>query len=79
MNAPAISLFAGAGGMDIGVFGAGFSTVCAIESDPHCAASLRRNGGRKVVWQPPAVPNHVDVTPERDQERIAYVPEGLCL
>ena len=51
MNAPAISLFAGAGGMDIGVFGAGFSTVCAIESDPHCAATLRRNGGRKVVWQ----------------------------
>ena len=37
--------------MDIGVHGAGFKTVCAIESDPHCAATLRRNGARKVVWQ----------------------------
>ena len=25
------------------------------------------------------VANHVDVTPRRDQERIAYVPEGLWL
>lgn len=51
MTLPAISLFAGAGGMDIGVDNAGFKTVCAIESDPHCAATLRRNGRRKVVWQ----------------------------
>ena len=51
MSSSAISLFAGAGGMDIGVHGAGFKTVCAIESDPHCAATLRRNGARKVVWQ----------------------------
>ena len=51
MSSSAISLFAGAGGMDIGVHSAGFKTVCAIESDPHCAATLRRNGARKVVWQ----------------------------
>ena len=51
MSSSAISLFAGAGGMDIGVHAAGFNTVCAIESDPHCAATLRRNGHRKVVWQ----------------------------
>ena len=51
MSSSAISLFAGAGGMDIGVHSAGFKTVCAIESDPHCAATLRRNGPRKVVWQ----------------------------
>ncbi len=44
-------MFAGAGGMDIGVHVAGFKTVCAIESDPHCAATLRRNAPRKVVWQ----------------------------
>ena len=47
----AVSLFSGAGGMDIGVGRAGFKTVCAIESDPHCAATLRRNAPRKVVWQ----------------------------
>ncbi len=51
MPLTAISLFAGAGGMDIGVDGAGFRTICAIESDPHCAATLRRNGRRKSVWQ----------------------------
>ena len=37
--------------MDIGVGHAGFSTVCAIESDPHCAATLRRNARGKTVWQ----------------------------
>lgn len=51
MTLNAISLFAGAGGMDIGASHAGFKTVCAIESDPHCAATLRRNGRGKVVWQ----------------------------
>ena len=47
----AISLFAGAGGMDIGVDSAGFKTICAIESDPHCASTLRCNARRKTVWQ----------------------------
>lgn len=47
----AISLFAGAGGMDIGVDRAGFTTVCAIESDPHCTATLRRNARGKTIWQ----------------------------
>ena len=51
MSSSAISLFAGAGGMDVGVYAAGFRTICAIESDPHCAATLRANGARKVVWQ----------------------------
>ncbi len=34
--------------MDIGV---GFKTVCAIESDSHCAAPLRRNGRGRIVRQ----------------------------
>ena len=27
----------------------------------------------------PLVPNHIDITPKRDRERISYVPEGLWL
>ena len=47
----ALSLFAGAGGLDIGVDQAGFKTVCSIECDPHCASTLRRNASGKIVWQ----------------------------
>ena len=48
---PAISLFAGAGGLDIGVDAAGFQTICAVELDPHCVSTLLRNARGKAVWQ----------------------------
>ena len=51
MKPKAISLFSGAGGMDIGVGKAGFNNVCSIEMDPHCASTLRRNSSRMAVWQ----------------------------
>ncbi len=51
MKPKAISLFSGAGGMDIGVGKAGFDNVCSIEMDPHCASTLRRNSARTAVWQ----------------------------
>lgn len=44
-----MSLFAGAGGMDIGVDRAGFKTACAIEQDPHCVETLRNNSPEKLV------------------------------
>lgn len=47
----AISLFAGAGGLDVGVDGAGFRTICAVELDAHCVSTLRRNARGKTVWQ----------------------------
>ena len=47
----ALSLFSGAGGLDIGVDKAGFKTVCSIEADVHCAATLRRNARKKTIWQ----------------------------
>ena len=47
----AISLFAGAGGLDIGVDAAGFRTICAIELDVHCVSTLLRNARGKAVWQ----------------------------
>ena len=43
----AISLFSGAGGMDIGVDNAGFHTVCAVEIDRHCVDTLNANQSRK--------------------------------
>lgn len=52
MRPKAISLFSGAGGMDIGVEKAGFNNVCSIEMDPHCVSTLRRNASsRGAVWQ----------------------------
>ena len=51
MKPKALSLFSGAGGMDIGITKAGFENVCSIEMDPHCAATLRRNSSRMAVWQ----------------------------
>ena len=51
MTLRALSLFAGAGGLDAGVDLAGFKTVCAIELDPHCASTLALNFPRKVVWR----------------------------
>jgi len=38
-----ISLFSGAGGMDIGFENAGFETVVAVEFDPSCCDTLRAN------------------------------------
>ena len=51
MRLKAISLFAGAGGLDVGVDQAGFKTICSIEQDPHCATTLRNNAVGKTIWQ----------------------------
>ena len=39
----AISLFSGAGGMDIGIRDAGFNILAALELDEHCCATLMAN------------------------------------
>ncbi|MBC6442428.1 MAG: DNA cytosine methyltransferase [Rhodobacteraceae bacterium] len=51
MKPLSISLFSGAGGMDIGVARAGFANLCSVEADPYCAATLRRNCSGTAVWQ----------------------------
>ena len=75
MKLSALSLFAGAGGLDIGVRNAGFETVCSIEFDPHCISTLRRNARKKVVWQ-------VDVRaldPLRMADSLGFKQEDLHL
>lgn len=47
----ALSLFSGAGGMDIGVRRAGFKDLCSVEFDPHCASTLRQNAPQSPVWR----------------------------
>ena len=50
MKHHALSLFAGAGGLDIGIDSCNFKTSCAVELDPHCVSTLRQNARGKNVW-----------------------------
>lgn len=43
----ALSLFSGAGGMDIGVLQAGFDILSCVELDKHCCETLRENISRE--------------------------------
>lgn len=43
----ALSLFSGAGGMDIGVIQASFDVIACIEIDPHCCETLRAAAERE--------------------------------
>lgn len=43
----AISLFSGAGGMDIGIKDAGFDILAEVEFDEHCCATLESNAERQ--------------------------------
>ncbi len=45
----AVSLFSGAGGLDLGVERAGYSVIYAVENDPTAVATLNRNRER---WYP---------------------------
>jgi len=70
----AISLFSGAGGMDIGIKKAGFDILAEVEMDKHCCQTLRaaavREGADTIVYErdvreidPGAVCGHVNVWP----------------
>ena len=56
----AISLFAGAGGLDLGVEKAGYRVVYAVENDPVAVSTLNRNRKRFFRSLPAAVP--LDIT-----------------
>jgi DNA (cytosine-5)-methyltransferase 1 len=48
----AVSLFTGAGGLDIGIEQAGFRTVAAVECDDDCVETLRLNQRRGITIPP---------------------------
>lgn len=70
----AISLFSGAGGMDLGVEMAGCRTLCSIEIDPYCVETIRANNDKeRTVWQ-------VDiraVDPKAAAKTLGVVPGDL--
>ena len=50
---PVISLYTGAGGLDLGLEAAGFAVSAAVEMDSHCCETLRRNRpGWKLIEAP---------------------------
>ena len=43
MNLSAVSIFSGAGGMDLGVEQAGFRNICSVDTDSNCVATMQLN------------------------------------
>ncbi len=51
MKLPVVSLFSGAMGLDLGLEQSGIETTLAVEVDPHCCATIRRNRPGLDVWE----------------------------
>lgn len=75
----AISLFSGAGGMDIGVSQAGFNIISCIENDPNCCETLRE---AKRIFQLKAKIIEADIReiePKTLMEELGLKPGNLDL
>ncbi|MDR2613336.1 MAG: DNA cytosine methyltransferase [Deltaproteobacteria bacterium] len=75
----AISLFSGAGGMDLGIRRAGFDVLAAIESDRHCCATLRAAIGREGAGTRVYQADIREIDPARLGEELAIAPAELDL
>ena len=75
----AISLFSGAGGMDIGVQQAGFNILSCLELDKNCCATLRENisreGRNTVVYEG----DIKEYSPEQILDDLGYRPGEIDL
>jgi DNA (cytosine-5)-methyltransferase 1 len=66
-----VELFAGAGGMAIGLERCGLRHVALVEWDKHCVTTLRRNGFKNVIHRNA---NHVDYTEFHGADVVAGGP-----
>lgn len=75
----ALSLFTGAGGMDIGVSEAGFHVLASIEIDPHCCSTLRAASVRK-PHKPLVIEADIrTINPKQLMQQIGLHPGDLDL
>lgn len=78
-NFKALSLFSGAGGMDLGVLQAGFEILASIEKDKYCCATLHaaiERDHRKTL----VIENDIlQINPNVLMQKLELVPEELDL
>lgn len=75
----AVSLFSGAGGMDLGVINAGFEILACIELDPHCCETLRCAATREKRNTRIYEENIRSIDPIRLQQELGVIPGELDL
>ena len=69
-----VSLFSGAGGMDVGVVNAGFEVVVAAELDPHACETYRENHKNTIVVQGDVIENFDKITNFNDIDMVIGGP-----
>ena len=71
-----LSLYSGAGGLDLGLEAAGFDVVLCVEIDEDCRATLRKN---RPTWTLSDPPDIHDLDPKDALRKVALRPRDLVL